>query len=77
MSKENLLLLLDELFEEVPGTLTGNEFLKNMEMWDSLTALGYIAMVDEKFHVVVSGDDIEKCVTTNDLVTLISQHVSH
>ena len=75
MSKQKFLLLLDELFEEDPDTLTGDESLAEMEMWDSLTALGFIALVDEEFNIILSGNDIEQCTTINDLVKLVDAHL--
>jgi len=74
MSKQKFLLLLDELFEEDPNTLTGDERLQDIEIWDSLTALGFIALVDEQFNIILSGNDIENCETVNDLVNLVSQN---
>lgn len=72
MNKVNFLLLLDELFEEDPSTFTGEEKLSDLDMWDSLTALGFIALVDEEFNIILSGNDIEQCETINDLVNLVS-----
>ena len=74
MSEQEFLLLLDDLFEEDPGTYKGDEPLEEIEMWDSLTALGYIALVDEKFNVILSGNDIEKCQTIGDLVKLATRN---
>lgn len=71
MSRDEFLLHLDELFEEDAHTLTGDENLREMEMWDSLTALGFIALVDEQFDMILSGNDIENCETINDLVALV------
>ena len=75
MVKQDFLLLLDELFEEEPGTLGGQEPLQDIEMWDSLTALGFIAMVDEEFDMIISGNDIETCQTVDDLINLVAQHI--
>lgn len=74
MLKQKFLLLLDELFEEDSNTLTGDERLQDIEIWDSLTALGFIALVDEQFNIILSGNDIENCETVNDLVNLVSQN---
>lgn len=70
MTEKEFLLLIDELLEEDPGTLTGQERLEDLEMWDSMTALGYIALLDEQFDIVISGDDLGKCETVNDLIAL-------
>ncbi|MBI1184764.1 acyl carrier protein [bacterium] len=75
MSKQKFLLLLDDLFEEDPGTLSGEERLEDLEIWDSLTALGFIALIDDEFNLIISGDEIEKCLTVNDLIGLVQQDV--
>jgi acyl carrier protein len=76
MTKQEFLLLIDELLEEAPGTLSGTERLQELEMWDSMTALGFIALLDEKFNVIVSGDDLSNCKTVNDLIQLANGQVT-
>jgi len=76
MTKQEFLLLIDELLEESPGTLSGNERLEDLEMWDSMTALGFIALLDEQFNIIVSGDDLDNCKTVNDLIELANGQVT-
>jgi acyl carrier protein len=75
MTKREFLLFLDDLFEVDPGTLQGTERLADLEMWDSMTSLGFIALVDEKFNHIVSGDAISQSKTIDDLVALVGTHV--
>ncbi len=73
MNKHNTILLaLDDLLELDPGTLTGSEELKDIETWDSLTVMGFIAMADEDFEVMVPPAQLSKCKTVADLITLIN-----
>lgn len=76
MTKQEFLLLIDELLEEDPGTLTGDERLADIEMWDSMTVLGFIALIDEKFKLVISGDDLTHCETVNDLAKLVGEKIT-
>lgn len=71
MDKKTFLLLLDDLIELDPGTLAGDEKLADLEMWDSLAAVGFIAMVDEHIGVPVSPAALASCQTVNDLVALV------
>lgn len=76
MSKQEFLRLLDELFELEAGTLTGRERLTDLELWDSMTSLGFIALLDEKFNLIVSGDAIGKCATIDELIALAGTNVT-
>ena len=77
MNKQEFLRKLDELFEYEPGTLTGNEPLADIERWDSVTVLEYLALVDENFEgVEISPKQIPDCKTVNDLINLVGSRVS-
>ena len=75
MKKEDFLFLLDELIEVEPGTLTGKEILRDLEGFDSLTVVGFIAMVDEKFDVILSPNQIAKCEEIDDLIALLGDKI--
>lgn len=44
---------------------------KNLDEWDSMTTLMLIAMVDEKYEKQVSGKEIKKCITLEQLYSSI------
>lgn len=44
---------------------------RNLDEWDSLTALSLIAMADEEYSVKLTGDDIKSAVTLNDIFEII------
>ncbi len=75
MKKEDFLFLLDELIEVEPGTLTGKEILRDLESFDSLAVVGFIAMVDEKFDVILSPNQIPKCEKVDDLIGLLGDKI--
>lgn len=72
--RKTILIVLDDLLELTPGTLTGSEELKNIEAWDSLAVMAFIAMVDEEFNVMVPPAQLAKSKTVADLITLIEEH---
>lgn len=76
MAKQAFLALLDDLFEEDAGALTGAEKLSDLPLWDSMTALAFIALVDEHFELVVSGDALSRCQTVDDLIALVGDQVT-
>jgi len=40
---------------------------RDLDEWDSLTALSLIAMVDEEYSLKLTGDDIKNASTINDI----------
>lgn len=45
---------------------------RDLEEWDSLTALSLIAMADEEYSVKLTGDDIKSSTTLQDIFEIIS-----
>ena len=80
MNKQEFFDALDELFQEEPGTITESTDLKRLEGWDSMTFVGLIAMVDEKFgftlepSVVTKSDSLADIL--NELGDLVESDVS-
>ncbi len=71
MDQANLLKSLDDLLELDPGTLTGSEELSALEAWNSLAVIGFMAIANEEFGVVVSPKKIAACTKVSDLVALL------
>lgn len=44
---------------------------RDLEEWDSLTALSLIAMADEEYSVKLTGDDIKSSNTLNDIFEIL------
>jgi acyl carrier protein len=65
----------DYFFEELDETDIENINIKtdfkNIEEWDSLVALSIIAMIDEEFEILVTGSDMMKSTTIEELYNLI------
>ena len=71
MKKAAFLNQLDDLLEAKPGTIQGTEELKDIEAWDSLAVVGFIAIVDQNFGVTLSADRLKNCKTVPDLIALL------
>jgi len=76
MQKAEFLGSLDEVMQQPPGTLKGDEPLDGLPGWDSVALMGYIALVDEKFGIRVTGKQILECRTVDDLVALTGSCVA-
>lgn len=51
--------------------ITENTDFRSLEAWDSLTVLSIMAMVDEEYGVTLTGEEIRKSNTINDLFEII------
>lgn len=70
MRREEFLAQLDELLELPAGTLKGDEKLEDLERWDSLAMVSFIALADEHCNMRLSPRQFVTCNTVNDLVQL-------
>ena len=70
MDRSQFLILMDELLELEPGTLKGEELLEDLEEWNSLAIVGYMAMVNEHYGRILSSKHFAGCKTVNDLLAL-------
>ena len=51
--------------------LSGGTLLADLPEWDSLAALGVIIMFDTEYGLTVTGNDLKKCVSVQDVFALI------
>jgi len=59
-----------------PGTLKGDEPLTRLSRWDSLAIMGFIAILDERFALIIPASKITACRTVADLVALTGDRVT-
>lgn len=53
--------------------VNGDTNFRDIEEWDSLTALSIMAMIDDEYGVSITGDEIKKSNTINDLFEIINK----
>lgn len=62
-----------EIFDDTDvSTLTPETRFRDLEEWSSLSALGVIALADEEFDAELSGAEMRKANTIQELFDLIS-----
>jgi hypothetical protein len=71
VNKREMLVLLEQRFEQPPQTLTGREVLAEVGWWDSLTVLAFLALADERFGRILEVDAVMKCTTLDDVLNLL------
>ena len=69
---EDFINYFAEQFDETEWSEFNSETLfKDLDEWDSMTALSIIAMVDEEYEKTINGDDIKSALTIEDLFRAI------
>jgi acyl carrier protein len=76
-----MMLLMDQaaIFKELAEILEIDadrvtaEFPLSEGKWDSVAMLSIIAMIDEHCGVTISGAQLERCVTVQDILTLAAE----
>ena len=64
---------LEEVLDLPSGTLKCGDVLAQLEAWDSLAVISFLAMADEKYSAVIPPKRIPECKTVDDLVALIRE----
>ena len=68
MNLEQKIELIAELLELEVSDFTPETNLDDLEEWDSLAAISYVVMMDEKFGVVAKPSDIKNFHTIQDIL---------
>jgi|688.fasta_scaffold09041_5 acyl carrier protein len=75
MTKLQFLSKLELLFEADLGSIREADHLSRFDRWDSLTMMGFIAMVDEELGVTVPANKLVAATSVNDLVSLVQDRL--
>lgn len=70
MTRQEFLLSMDNLLELPAGTLEGAEKLEELEQWNSMAMIGFIALADTNNGIRLSPRQIVGCSTVADLLHL-------
>lgn len=63
-------------FEEVDkGSLTSDTLFKELEEWSSMHALLIVALIDMEYEVTITGHDLKKVETLQELYDIVKTKV--
>ena len=62
-----------ELTEGEPGSLKLTDQLSEIDGWDSMVIIEFMAMADEEFGVAIAPAAIKACSSLGDLLALVSK----
>jgi hypothetical protein len=71
MPKDRFLRFMEESLQLEPRSLKGPELLRINEQWDSQAVLDFMTMADAKTGRTPEVDAIARCVTFDDLYSLL------
>ena len=66
---------LEEALEVPSGTLNMDDLLAASGYWDSMAALTFMALADQRLDVSVNGSQLKACKTVRDLVGLLGDKI--
>jgi len=76
MTREQFVRELENSLEIPVGTLVRTRTLEDPSYWDSMSALTFMALADEKLQVTLTGDQVVKCKTVDDLLALVGDKLA-
>jgi acyl carrier protein len=71
MTVQEKLVLLEEMMELDEGILTLETELDDLEEWDSIAVISFIAMIDDEFNKTIKGSQIKEFKTVSDALAVM------
>ena len=71
MTPQDFLKHMEDILEAEAGSISLDQPIAELEHWDSLTVMTFIAMADEEAGVTLSGIAIADAKTVKDLMLLL------
>ena len=71
MTNQEKVAMLEEMMELEGGTLKEEANLSDIDEWNSLAKLSFIALMDEKFSRKVSANEMKQFKTVGDILNFI------
>ena len=73
MTNEQKIKTIEEILDLEEGTLTEETVLRDLEDWDSVAIISFIAMMDDEFDKIVKGSVVREQKTVADLMALMEK----
>jgi acyl carrier protein len=74
MTKDNFLVLLAEVLQR-DEPLNSEMNLEEIQEYDSMSQINIIVLIDTEFGELVSTEDIDECVTVQDIINLVKSNI--
>lgn len=73
MTNEQKIKTIEEILDLEEGVLTEETVLNELEDWDSVAIISFIAMMDDEFGKIVKGSVVREQKTVADLMALMEK----
>ena len=73
MTNEEKIELIAEVMDLDASEITPETKLADLDFWDSVALLSFIAMMDEKFNKAIKGAEIRAFVTIQDAMDVMKE----
>ncbi|CDB35094.1 acyl carrier protein [Phascolarctobacterium sp. CAG:266] len=73
MTNEQKIKIIEEILDLDEGTLKEDTVLRDLEDWDSVAIISFIAMIDDEFNKIVKGPVVREQKTVADLMALMEK----
>ncbi len=71
MTNERKMELLAEIMDLSPDALSPDTVLEELDEWDSIALISFIAMMDDEFGKVVKGTEVKEKKTVAELIAMM------
>lgn len=71
MTDQEKLAALEDLLDVPEGSLNPTTSLSTLVEWDSISVIGYLALLDEKFSKTATGDDVRGFTSVQDAMDMM------
>ena len=72
MTRDEIIRMIEDMLDVESGSLTEQTLLADIEEYDSMAKLSLIVMSDDEFDTKLTGEQILKFVTIQDIVDFLS-----
>ena len=76
MTKDTFYNIIAEIIEEDPGSVSGHELLTDLEGWDSMSVVGFLAAMDKHLSLEVSPKELINATSVADLLALATGKIT-
>lgn len=73
MTNQEKIKLLEEIMDLEESTLKEDTLLADIDEWDSISLLSFIAMMDDEFGKIVKGKDVKEKQYVKELLDMMEK----
>ena len=76
MQRSAFLREFEKIINATEGSLSNGANLRDLEGWNSLAMVEFVAFVDSDFNITLDSDQLAKCESVEDLLAMLPGQIS-